>query len=120
MLGKSLFDEQIFDRVFGALTNSAKCYNYVDAIQKTENGCKAAIELAGVAKDDLSITIENGDLIIKYVKKIFDKTEEGQEIIGSKCLATYDLEKLTATLENGYLILEFTNKQTEQKKIQVR
>lgn len=87
--------------------------------QKTETGSKMAIELPGVTKEDLNVTLECDDVRISYKKKVLDKEYEGTYYLSKKYLTSYDLSKITASLTNGILVIEFVNKENLKQVITV-
>lgn len=94
-------------------------FQSVYEVQKTETGSKMAIELPGVAKEDLNLTVENGDVKISYKKKMLDKESEGEYFVNKKHLTSYDLTKISASLKDGILVLEFVNKENLKQVITV-
>jgi HSP20 family protein len=115
---------------FDTLTNSR--YAYPVDIFESDKGLQIGIAAVGLKRDDIDIRIEDGDVLRITHKK---ESQESSEIInyihkgiarrafsfGWKVSAKFDLDRLTAKLEDGLLsiLIPFSEK-AEPKKIEIQ
>jgi molecular chaperone IbpA len=116
--------DKIFDDMFryvDANTNSTGYPPY--NIRKNENKFQIEIALAGVSKEDLDITTENGQLVIEHnpVEVDNDATEWLHRGIAQRKFRriwtlSEDVVVNGATMENGMLYIELERIIPEEKK----
>jgi len=112
--------DRLFD--FPAPTASSHAWNPISA-HETETGYRYDLELPGLKKDDLKVTLTDGILAVKGQKRLFrDGTETAVEIERSLLVPEdVDPEKVQARYVDGVLTLEISKREeAKPKTIQVK
>lgn len=115
-----LFDDN-FDRFFGNAGSDSALRSPSLDVAETERGYKVAIDLPGVAKEDVKITIEGRHVHVGARSQREDAKKEGERVIyrerSSSSFARaftlpeeVDQESSQAKLENGVLLLDLAKK----------
>jgi HSP20 family protein len=115
-----LFDDN-FDRFFGANGSSDALRSPSLDVAETERGYKVSIDLPGVAKEDVKITIEGRHVHVSAHTQREQTKKEGERVIyrerASSSFARafnlpeeVDQESSQAKLENGVLSLSLAKK----------
>lgn len=123
----SLFNDidELFDITFPALTSVLPLYpNYGVSVKDTGDALNVTVELPGVAKEDVKVTLHDGVLTVVADRKQPELKEGEQwirnEVSYGKFERTINLpcpvvaEKISATHENG--ILQVILPKTEESK----
>ena len=114
-----------FDRLFNNMFSLPILWNENDCCAKTyyesnENQLFCNIELPGIRKENLKVTVGNN--IIKIKAKKFDKSNK--EIFNfNRSLSipsTYDPLSLNAELSNGILEISINKKKSDDKEIEIK
>jgi HSP20 family protein len=115
-----LFDDNL-DRFFGAGSSSDALRSPSLDVAETERGYQVSIDLPGVAKDDVKITIEGRHVHVSANTQREQTKKEGERVIYRERAATsfaraftlpeeVDQESSQAKLENGVLSLSLAKK----------
>jgi len=115
-----LFDDN-FDRFFGAGNGEGALRSPSLDVAETERGYKVSIDLPGVAKEDVKITIEGRHVNVSARTQREETKKEGERVIyRERASASFaraftlpeevDQESSQAKLENGVLLLELSKK----------
>jgi HSP20 family protein len=115
-----LFDDN-FDRFFGATGTEGALRTPSLDVAETERGYNVSIDLPGVAKDDVKITIEGRHVHVSARSQREETKKEGERVIyrersSSSFARTFtlpeevDQESSQAKLENGVLSLSLAKK----------
>ena len=113
-----VFDDN-FDRFFGGTTAALRA-PALD-VAETERGYKVAIDLPGVAKEDVKITIEGRQVNVSAQGQKEETRKDGERVIYRERSASsfaraftlpeeVDQESSTAKLDNGVLTLTLAKK----------
>lgn len=116
--------DRVFDDMFRYATNSVNSTGYPPYnIRKEDNKFQIEIALAGVRKDDISITTENGQLIVEHNPQEVESDavtwiHRGIALRKFKRIWTLsdDVVVNDATMENGMLYIELERIVPEEKK----
>ena len=112
--------DSLFD--FPAPTVSSHAWNPISA-HETETGYRYDLELPGLKKDELKVTLTDGVLAVKGQKRLFrDGAETAVEVERSLLVPEdVDPEKVHARYVEGILTLEFSKREeAKPKTIQVK
>jgi HSP20 family protein len=128
---RSLFNlaEGLFDDFFGAdrMLNRSEGYWYpaVD-IKENTDGYKVVMELPGLSKDDVQISLEDGMLIVKGEKKSEQEEKEGDCTYYERRFGKFERmfrvnseikqEKVDASFKDGVLTIELPKAETAKPK----
>lgn len=115
-----LFDDS-FDRFFGASGSDGALRSPSLDVAETEGGYQVSIDLPGVAKEDVKITIEGRHVTVSARTQHDESKKEGERLIyrerSSSSFARaftlpeeVDQESSQAKLENGVLSLALSKK----------
>jgi HSP20 family protein len=115
-----LFDDG-FDRFFGAAEGDAALRNPSLDVSETDNGYKVVLDLPGVAKDDVKITIDGRHVSVAAQVQREETKKEGERVIyrerASSSFARsftlpeeVDQEGSQAKLDKGVLTLSLARK----------
>ena len=112
--------DRLFD--FPAPTVSSRGWNPISA-HETETGYRYDLELPGLKKDELKVTLTDGVLAVKGQKRLFrDGAETAVEVERSLLVPEdVDPEKVQARYVEGILTLEISKREeAKPKTIQVK
>lgn len=112
--------DRLFD--FPAPTVSSRDWNPISA-HETETGYRYDLELPGLKKDELKVTLTDGVLAVKGQKRLFrDGAETAVEVERSLLVPEdVDPEKVQARYVDGVLTLEISRREeAKPKTIQVK
>ena len=112
--------DRLFD--FPAPTVSSRTWNPISA-HETETGYRYDLELPGLKKDELKVTLTDGVLAVRGQKRLFrDGAETSAEIERSLLVPEdVDPEKIQARYVDGVLTLEISKREeAKPKTIQVQ
>ena len=112
--------DRFFD--FPATTASSRTWNPITA-HATESGYRYDLELPGLKKDGLKVTLADGVLAVKGQKRIFRGGAETLVEVERSLLVPEDVdpEKIRARYEDGVLTLEISKREeAKPKTIQVQ
>lgn len=112
--------DRLFD--FPAPTVSSRDWNPISA-HETETGYRYDLELPGLKKDELKVTLTDGVLAVRGQKRLFrDGAETSAEIERSLLVPEdVDPEKIQARYVDGVLTLEISKREeAKPKTIQVQ
>jgi HSP20 family protein len=112
--------DRLFD--FPAPTVSSRDWNPVSA-HETESGYRYDLELPGLKKDELKVTLTDGVLAVRGQKRLFrDGAETSVEVERSLLVPEdVDPEKIQARYVDGVLTLEISkHEEAKPKTIQVQ
>ena len=110
------------DRLNSYTTSSNQSYPPYDVAQIDENEYIVSLAVAGFSKDDISVEVDNGTLVIKGERNIEDvpKHVVHKGIAARKFTRTFALgeymEVSSASLENGLLNIHVEKVIPEEKK----
>ena len=112
------------DRLFNfpAATGSSHSWNPISA-HETESAYRYDLELPGLKKEGLKVTLSEGVLAVKGRKRLFrDGTETSVEVERSLLVPEdVDPEKIQARYVDGILTLEFSKREeAKPKAIEIR
>lgn len=116
-----LFDDSFLDRFFGASGHEAALRSPALDVAETEAGYKVALDLPGVAKDDVKITIDGRRVSVSAQTQREETRKDGERVIyrerSSQSFARsftlpeeVDQEASQAKLDNGVLTLTLGKK----------
>ena len=112
--------DRLFD--FPAPSGSSHAWNPISA-HETESGYRYDLELPGLKKDELKVTLTDGVLAVKGQKRLFrDGAETSVEVERSLLVPEdVDPEKIQARYLDGVLTLEIAKREeAKPKTIEVR
>ena len=113
-----LFDDQFFDRFFAPVTreDSASVRSPALDVTETDTAYNVKLEMPGVTKDDVKITIDGKRVTVSAATSTADEKKEGDRVVYSERSATsyarsfslpveVNESESTAKLEHGVLAL---------------
>lgn len=128
-----VFDDALFNRFFNAATQAEPSATRSPAldVRETEQGYTATLDLPGVNKSDVKVTIEGRKVEISAQAAKAAEQKEGDRVVYSERSATsfarsftlpaeLDQATSTAALENGVLTLTLAKKLPASKQIQIQ
>jgi HSP20 family protein len=121
-----LFDES-FDRLFGDGVTAAVPRSPALDVAESDQAYTVTLELPGVAKDDVKVSIEGRRVTIEASAGKTDERKEGDRIVYRERMqssyartvtlpAELDQERSSAKLDNGVLKLELAKRQAAATK----
>ncbi|MEM7390864.1 MAG: Hsp20/alpha crystallin family protein [Verrucomicrobiota bacterium] len=128
-LGDLDWFERHFNHLLGP-TEAASSGALAVNVWTTEDGVTLATELPGVDPDDLSVSVENGLLVLEGERKPHEAPEEARQVLQERSHGTFrktlrlpfevEESEVTARLKNGTLRIVLPRKaETKPKKINV-
>lgn len=118
-----LFDDQFFDRFFAPVTreDSASVRSPALDVTETDTAYNVKLEMPGVTKDDVKITIDGKRVTVSAATSTTDEKKEGDRVVYSERSATsyarsfslpveVNESESTAKLEHGVLALTLTKR----------
>jgi HSP20 family protein len=118
-----LFDDHFFDRVFGAASQAAAGNLHSPALDvaESERAYAVQVNMPGVAKGDVKITIDGRRVSIEASARKSDEKKDGERVVyRERSLGNYsrsftlpqdiDQSESQATLDNGVLTLTLTKR----------
>ena len=112
--------DRLFD--FPTATVSSHTWNPISA-HETESGYRYDLELPGLKKDELKVTLTDGVLAVKGQKRLFREGAETSVEVERSLLVPEDVdpEKIQARYLDGVLTLEIAKREeAKPKTIEVR
>lgn len=104
-----LFDDS-FDRFFGAASTDGALRTPSLDVAETERGYKVAIDLPGVAKEDVKITIEGRHVNVSARTQREETKTEGERVIYR--------ERSTASFARSFTLPEEVDQESSQAKLE--
>ena len=96
-------------------------------IYETENDLVIELDVPGLKKDDIKISVQDGILVISGEKKIERDEKKKNYMIVERCFGKFerafnlpdyvDAEKIKAKYENGVLVINIPKKEEKKKKV---
>jgi HSP20 family protein len=118
-----LFDDQFFDRFFAPVMreDSASVRSPALDVTETDQAYNVKLEMPGVTKDDVKITIDGKRITVSAATSTADEKKEGDRVVYSERSSTsyartFNLPvevneaESTAKLEHGILALTLTKR----------
>jgi len=118
-----LFDEQFFDRFFAPVTreDTSGVRSPALDVTETDNAYNVKLEMPGVTKDDVKITIDGKRVTVSAATSTADEKKEGDRVVYSERSSTsfartfslpveVNEAESTAKLEHGVLALTLTKR----------
>ena len=114
------FFDGVFDDFFKPMFFDVGIKNMRTDIKNTDNGFELEIEMPGVNKEDVNLSLENGYLTVSVNKKEesnekYVRRERLTKSSRSYYVGDVDEDKIKASLNNGILLISFP-KQEEQRR----
>jgi len=120
--------DRIFDDFFrmGPRETGGRFVPDVD-IYETENDLVIELDVPGLKKDDIKISVQDGILVISGEKRIERDEKKKNYMIVERCFGKFerafnlpdyvDAEKIKAKYENGVLMINIPKKEGKKKKV---
>ncbi len=123
--------ENVIDRFFGDATNGNRVYIPAAEIRMTENGATVSLDLPGVERDSIDVTVEKGQILrVKAERKSVEIPEGEKQVLNERAsgnlMRTFqipfrvDADKTRAEFLNGVLELKlFRSEEDKPHRIQI-
>jgi len=126
--------ENIFEQVFGEVTatsNSNSDWVPRSNVIESDGAYSVELELPGIASEDVSVELKDGNLEISGEKKMADMPEGSKLLKSERRKGTFqrsfkfstqlDADKISASFKNGILLVELPkSEQVLPRKIEVK
>ncbi len=118
-----------FGRVFGVQPSSVAGWSLPTTVWEENDQAYIELELPGVAKEDLDITVEQGKLTVSAERKAPETERQywlserryGRFERSFQLPKTFDAESIKADLANGVLTLTLSKKpEAQPRKVEIR
>ncbi len=119
--------DRLFDGFFRGFQGGEGAFYPATDVYETEDAVKIEVEVPGMSKDDIKITVEDNILRIHGQKKL-EREEKGKSYyVVERSHGSFERafrlpeyvepEKITAKFENGVLTITLPKKEGEKKKV---